>query len=1488
MAGDVRGTFDLNDRPATAAMRRLKREATELDTVLVRVGESVDNVFSSRNIAEAEEYAAAVRGVKDDLRELGRIRATPKIDLDGVTQALGQVELLERRLNSLSRRVASPRVGIPQSALAAGAATRAAGGGGGGGSSLGLGSLRVPLAGAVPWWLVGGAVAAAPPLLGATTALGGSLGQAALGAGSIGLGAAGVGAAGIGMTAPIAISSINGLKEASKALESYRKEVIKSGVNSETARQKYRLYNMELEKAPAGAARLLRAKEGLVEDFRSRTRPAQAGFTGSLTRGLNLGRQLTPLYSQQANQFFGQVQPQFDQYADFLNSGSSRQFYEAMGGEATKALRPTENIAENVTATLMNLSRASRPFFREGLHFLDRWTGDWRTSSRDIKGARDDMRGWVDDLKAWGKLTGATFDLLGDLGGAGAGSGRSLVTDLTDQLEVWDQWIERNPREVRNFFHDSVDSTEKLAEATGKIFNLVWKIGRELGPLLNQFSELVTLVGNAGLLTPGGLPLLLAGGAGIRNGTRGLLTRGGSGAAGTVATAGGGAAMAGAPMIMGGGGWGTRAGSARYGAALEGLPITAAGAARAGYLSRVVAAGRVPVMRPTVPGGLTMGMEAEAGLIGATRFSPRAAAGAAGRMLYGGVAPRAKAFGGGFARSFGPYAALSGALGAMGTEGDLMTRLEGGFSQATLGLVPAPPTTEQLSDKGAAQANHIAQQIMAGPGTRQQKLARLRQAIRHTQELGGQGYWETHGKDSLLSKVGLVGDDSALSDDERHTRIAQLRGSVADFRGFIGQQQTQRAEGMVGQIGGAFGIRARHGADEGENYTRSLRSIERRVDKLHGRTKDQFAQMGLDWAGALAKANPKLKRAYNEMLEEVETRLHQAGRQVRIINGNIVDTSAQSWGKVADVIGTETQRAYSEANENLTALEKRAMTILSNMGYSRSESRNLVYEAQHGHPSRAGAQASAGAHHHGRVAPTVNSMGNPGRNAAGGRLPVPANGSLHDQVYIGNGQWAAGDELMVNRHTERRINRLLGGATTLGHEVAHESRAHSQSPASPVMERNAALGARLNHAVATRRFATGGIGAAAGLARRMGLHAGEGPGEATPGVHTAGSLHYSGLAYDISGSADAMWRYRRAAERLFRGSINELFYDPYPYYLDEGHKVPGSIGGHSDHVHIGFFPGGAKLRRGGGRAAGLHGAGRGAAPQIDLGAPRTRRGGVGGAAVNAAGAMEAGGLEHNINRLLSRRGGAGAGVGRLPRGGGVEGQIARALFRGGLNKIGAAGVIGNAYAESSMNPAATGYGGGGLWGFTSSPYSLADLQAYASQKGKPWTNAGLQSRFLLQFIGDLIPRLNASASPEAAAALFMSDFERPGIPRQDVREQGARRAFEQGYSRGGRRRGFAGWYGQGGRGRAHGPTLIGVGESGPEDFEITPTPKRGRAGRGGAPIQPIVHVNMGGVTVHGAKDTERVGKEIGRHAARELTKALQESDDVSDKELVGG
>jgi hypothetical protein len=104
----------------------------------------------------------------------------------------------------------------------------------------------------------------------------------------------------------------------------------------------------------------------------------------------------------------------------------------------------------------------------------------------------------------------------------------------------------------------------------------------------------------------------------------------------------------------------------------------------------------------------------------------------------------------------------------------------------------------------------------------------------------------------------------------------------------------------------------------------------------------------------------------------------------------------------------------------------------------------------------------------------------------------------------------------------------------------------------------------------------------------------------------------------------------------------------------------------------------------------------------------------------------------------------------------------------GYTGLAAAGIAGNIYQESGGNPESVGTCGGGLIGWTPLPAGFvtgdvaADLQT--------------QLEALLTFNqqwAQYIPQLNASTTAAQAAYVYMSYFERPGVPAAGNREAAA-------------------------------------------------------------------------------------------------------------------
>ena len=130
--------------------------------------------------------------------------------------------------------------------------------------------------------------------------------------------------------------------------------------------------------------------------------------------------------------------------------------------------------------------------------------------------------------------------------------------------------------------------------------------------------------------------------------------------------------------------------------------------------------------------------------------------------------------------------------------------------------------------------------------------------------------------------------------------------------------------------------------------------------------------------------------------------------------------------------------------------------------------------------------------------------------------------------------------------------------------------------------------------------------------------------------------------------------------------------------------------------------------------------------------------------------------------------------------GGLVGRVGPILLRNGLDVESAAGILGNAWQESKWKTSSVGSGGGGLWGFTTSPISLADMQAYAERRGMPWTSALAQTQFMLHHLSQSYRRqMNAMGSIEETTEFFMNEWERPNAELANLPERirGAEKAL---------------------------------------------------------------------------------------------------------------
>jgi hypothetical protein len=113
------------------------------------------------------------------------------------------------------------------------------------------------------------------------------------------------------------------------------------------------------------------------------------------------------------------------------------------------------------------------------------------------------------------------------------------------------------------------------------------------------------------------------------------------------------------------------------------------------------------------------------------------------------------------------------------------------------------------------------------------------------------------------------------------------------------------------------------------------------------------------------------------------------------------------------------------------------------------------------------------------------------------------------------------------------------------------------------------------------------------------------------------------------------------------------------------------------------------------------------------------------------------------------------------------------LIANGYSDNAAAGIAGNMYQESKGNPESEGMGGGGLIGFTPLPGGYVT--------GNPSADLQTQLSAVLTYNQQwaaYLPELNDAATPADAAYIYVTDFERAGIPAASNRESSAQEVAE--------------------------------------------------------------------------------------------------------------
>lgn len=510
---------------------------------------------------------------------------------------------------------------------------------------------------------------------------------------------------------------------------------------------------------------------------------------------------------------------------------------------------------------------------------------------------------------------------------------------------------------------------------------------------------------------------------------------------------------------------------------------------------------------------------------------------------------------------------------------------------------------------------------------------------------------------------------------------------------------------------------------------------------------------------------------------------------------DILAGSTTQWGAIKGVIGKNSAGARDEVDRNFTDLRNQAIKALMGVGMPRADAVKILSAKSSGgggssSQKRTGS-AAATAHHH--------------NLAGGGRL---GGHGLHDNIHMGSGNHAAPGELVVNRHTERRINQKLGGKTTLGGEVAGEGTPH----------------------YAPMRFARGGRSPVfnGGLLEALG------PYTVNPisyDAHHAGSNSHVHIAMRAIPTLVRLGHFLQSkgfsvSEQSQFGGVHPVHAPNSYHYSDQAIDINSAADEtHAQVAYIASLLGGAAARMAGGGSAPSAMGQRAIKP---LHARASGFTGAAGSMSHLASVHQASALTNLINHRIHATG---------TSGGAYRGPLDHNFGRGNNQTIAfgdaaklaeRAGLPGKTYAqiaegESGLRPGAVSPDGGyGLWQMTPRVQSAETVKQWQSIGSyfNPWANAQM-------------------AKVLAGSGTGVSNYFGTGF----VTDPNAH---------------WGGWKARGFSGTVNRPTIFGAGENGKEHVAITPA---GKSSGGGIHIDHITIEN------HREGDIQRqLQRELGRLA----------------------
>jgi protein required for attachment to host cells len=353
-------------------------------------------------------------------------------------------------------------------------------------------------------------------LVGAVTALAGSLGSALVGGAVAAIGALNGLVLTLGGFALALKSTLSEMGDVSAAYQLWQKNITQYGRKSEEARDAQDKFRKSLQALDPAARRAFTTFQKLRDTFESQTGPVRRNFFAVLVDGMEAAKSLMPTFTAELNRTAQVMRQELGGIFDRLRgSGDARDILGDTMRNFRVALPDLLHGLANLSEAIARIGRSGSRWFPEFAEWFRDWTGTLRDSTRDVRGLNSTVDTMIGDFRAWMGLLGSAGRLLVTVFTGGREAGTRMVTDLTQTFNRWDQQLQSaaGQASMRDFFSDSVEMTEMLGSTLRRVITILYDLSRAFSPIAQGVLIFTHAAGDVGSFVASLQPLqpLLAG-----------------------------------------------------------------------------------------------------------------------------------------------------------------------------------------------------------------------------------------------------------------------------------------------------------------------------------------------------------------------------------------------------------------------------------------------------------------------------------------------------------------------------------------------------------------------------------------------------------------------------------------------------------------------------------------------------------------------------------------------------------------------------------------------------------------------------------------------------------------------------------------------------------------------------------------------------------------------------------------------------------------